>query len=62
MFEKPRVLGRRAGVFSRAGLLGGRLGLLANTHQQCQMWQVGGCACCWAHWGGLQAGNCIFWG
>jgi len=35
---------------------------LVNICKQCQMWQSGGCAHCWARWGGFGVGICIFWG
>jgi len=29
------------------------LGALVNTCKQCQIWQAGGCARCYAYWGGI---------
>ena len=46
-----RVPDGRAGVCSRVGVLSRGQGVLVNRCQQCLMWQAGGCACCWVHWG-----------
>jgi hypothetical protein len=58
--DMPRMPDGRAGVYNRVGLLSRGLGAIVNTCKQCQMWQAGGCARCYTHWGDIGAGNFIF--
>jgi hypothetical protein len=60
MFEKLRVPGRRAGVFSRAGLLG-RVGVAGKHTSTMPDVAVGWFARCWARWGAPLGGKFYIW-